>query len=163
MKMLRQLPKLLRFIPGTAQDVRAYFMTLQYWLAGSEENLGNMVRLLVGRYAAGARAELAGVVKAAAPIDYPDVGLYHPRAKHRIVERLDHLPAEGKNGRVGILLLRSYALSSNAAHYDGVIDALEARGLAGRSGIRQRPGSARGCPEVLHPVTARRPSMRSSR
>ena len=33
--MLRQLPKMLRFIPGTAQDVRAYFLTLQYWLAGS--------------------------------------------------------------------------------------------------------------------------------
>ena len=52
MKMLRQLPRLLRFIPGTAQDVRAYFMALQYCLAGSEENLANMVRMLVGRYAA---------------------------------------------------------------------------------------------------------------
>ena len=29
MKMLRRLPKILRFIPGTAQDVRAYFLTLQ--------------------------------------------------------------------------------------------------------------------------------------
>jgi magnesium chelatase subunit H len=27
MKMLRELPKLLRFIPGTAQDLRAYFLT----------------------------------------------------------------------------------------------------------------------------------------
>jgi magnesium chelatase subunit H len=35
--VLRQLPKILRFIPGTAQDVRAYFLTLQYWLAGSDE------------------------------------------------------------------------------------------------------------------------------
>ena len=33
MRMLRRLPKILRFIPGTAQDVRAYFLTLQYWLA----------------------------------------------------------------------------------------------------------------------------------
>ena len=33
MKVLRRLPKLLKFIPGTAQDVRAYFLTLQYWLA----------------------------------------------------------------------------------------------------------------------------------
>lgn len=30
MRLLRRLPKLLRFIPGTAQDVRAYFLTLQY-------------------------------------------------------------------------------------------------------------------------------------
>ncbi len=27
MEMLRQLPRILRFIPGTAQDVRAYFLT----------------------------------------------------------------------------------------------------------------------------------------
>ncbi len=49
MKMLRKLPKMLRFIPGTAQDVRAYFLALQYWLAGTEENLANMVRLLIDR------------------------------------------------------------------------------------------------------------------
>jgi hypothetical protein len=35
------LPKMLRFIPGTAQDVRAYFLTLQYWLAGSEQNIAH--------------------------------------------------------------------------------------------------------------------------
>ncbi|MFX8289512.1 DUF3479 domain-containing protein, partial [Acinetobacter baumannii] len=29
MKTLRMLPKILRYIPGTAQDVRAYFLTLQ--------------------------------------------------------------------------------------------------------------------------------------
>ena len=142
MKMLRQIPKLLRFIPGTAQDVRVYFMTLQYWLAGSEENLGSMVRLLVGRYAAGARAHLAGSLKVAPPVEYPEVGLYHPRAVNRIVQRVDQLPSLGPNGRVGVLLLRSYALSSNAAHYDGVIAALEAKGLqvipAFASGLDQR-------------------------
>ena len=142
MKMLRQLPKLLRFIPGTAQDVRAYFMALQYWLAGSEENLANMVRLLVGRYAAGGRAHLAGSLRAAPPVEYPEVGLYHPRAAGRIVDRIDQLPSAGPKGRVGVLLLRSYALSSNAAHYDGVISALEAEGLhvipAFASGLDQR-------------------------
>jgi magnesium chelatase subunit H len=35
MKMLRACPSCCRFIPGAAQDVRAYFLTLQYWLAGS--------------------------------------------------------------------------------------------------------------------------------
>ncbi len=53
LKMLRRLPQILRFIPGTAQDVRAYFLSLQYWLAGSDENFLNMVRYLVNRYAAG--------------------------------------------------------------------------------------------------------------
>ncbi len=142
MKMLRQIPKLLKFIPGTAQDVRAYFMALQYWLAGSEENLGGMLRLLVGRYAAGDRAHLSGSLRVTPRVDYPEVGLYHPHADGRIVERIEQLPSAGSNGRVGILLLRSYALSSNAAHYDGVISALEAKGLqvipAFASGLDQR-------------------------
>ena len=53
MKMLRRLPKILRFIPGKAQDLRAYFLTMQYYLSGSEDNLENLVRFLVDRYAAG--------------------------------------------------------------------------------------------------------------
>ncbi len=49
--MLRRIPKILRFIPGAAQDVRAYFLTLQYWLAGSDENVVSLVRFLFNRYA----------------------------------------------------------------------------------------------------------------
>ena len=86
------MPKLLRFIPGTAQDMRAYFLTLQYWLAGSEQNIANMVRLLVDRYADGPRRGLRGIVKAAAPVEYADIGVYHPRMKGRIAETADKLP-----------------------------------------------------------------------
>ena len=150
MKMLRQLPRLMRFIPGTAQDVRAYFLSLQYWLAGSEENLGNMVRLLIDRYASGPRLSLAGAQRAAAPAEYPDVGLYHPRAVGRIVERLEHLPPNngaGGAGTVGLIVMRSYVLAGNAAHYDGVIAALEAKGLrvipAFASGLDARPAVER--------------------
>ncbi|MCS6932915.1 MAG: magnesium chelatase subunit H [Acetobacteraceae bacterium] len=143
MRMLRQLPKLLRFIPGTAQDVRAYFLALQYWLAGSPDNLANLVRMLVGRYASGERAGLARVAKAAPPVEYPDVGLYHPRLPGRIAERAELLPAEGSSGRVGLLVMRSYVLAGNTGHYDGVIAALEARGLsvvpAFSAGLDQRP------------------------
>ncbi len=63
MAMLRRLPKILRFIPGTAQDMRAYFLTLQYWLAGSDDNMAHMVRFLVNRYASGERADLRGKVR----------------------------------------------------------------------------------------------------
>ena len=44
-------------------------------------------------------------------------------------EELDQLPANGTKGTVGVLVLRSYVLAGNAGHYDGVIAALEARGL----------------------------------
>jgi magnesium chelatase subunit H len=148
MKMLRQLPKLLRFIPGTAQDMRAYFLTLQYWLAGSEQNIANMVRLLVDRYADGPRRSLRGVAKAAPPVEYADIGVYHPRMKGRIADTAEKLPAiANEQGTVGVLLLRSYLLAGNSGHYDGVIAAFEARGLrvipAFASGLDQRPAIER--------------------
>ncbi|MBU8542856.1 MULTISPECIES: magnesium chelatase subunit H [Roseomonadaceae] len=143
MKMLRELPKLLRFIPGTAQDVRIYFLALQYWLAGSQANLANLVRLLVNRYAAGLRAGLVGTLKVAPPVEYPEVGLYHPRIPGQVTDRVAQLPARGTKGTVGLLIMRSYVLAGNAAHYDGVIAALEARGLnvvpAFASGLDNRP------------------------
>ncbi|MBI5128796.1 MAG: magnesium chelatase subunit H [Rhodopseudomonas palustris] len=149
MKMLRQLPKLLRFIPGTAQDMRAYFLTLQYWLAGSEANIANMVRLLVDRYASGPRKALRGVAKVEPPVEYADIGVYHPKMKGRIAESVDKLPAgpaDGK-GTVGVLLLRSYLLAGNSGHYDGMLEAFEAQGLrvvpVFASGLDQRPAIER--------------------
>ena len=145
MRMLRRLPKILRYIPGKAQDLRAYFLTLQYWLAGSEQNVADMARFLIGRYATGPRASLQGSVKAGDPITYPDVGLYHPKSKKRISESIEDLPtfATPGKGKVGVLLMRSYVLSGDAGHYDGVIAALEARGLdavpAFAAGLDARP------------------------
>ena len=53
--MLKRLPKILRFIPGSAQDVRAYFLAMQYWLAGSEDNIAHLVRFLAAKFADGPR------------------------------------------------------------------------------------------------------------
>jgi magnesium chelatase subunit H len=147
MKMLRRIPQFLRFIPGTAQDVRAYFLTLQYWLAGSEENILNMVRLLIARYAAGPRRGLQSLGDVAPPLEYPEVGVYHPRMKSRFSDTLEDLPSQSSKGTVGLLLLRSYLLAGNAGHYDGVIAALEARGLkvipAFAAGLDARPAIER--------------------
>jgi magnesium chelatase subunit H len=144
MKMLRRLPKILRFIPGTAQDVRAYFLTLQYWLAGSDENVVAMVRNLIDRYAAGERFYRRGITKAEAPLEYPETGVYYPGTQQRISESLRLLPrAEGREGTVGLVLLRSYLLGRDAAHYDGAIAAFEAAGLkvvpVFASGLDARP------------------------
>ncbi len=147
MKMLRRIPQLLRFIPGTAQDVRAYFMTLQYWLAGSDENIQHMIRFLVDRYAAGPREALRGAVKAHAPVHYPETGVYHPQMPGRVADSVARLPmvvAEADaRGTVGLLVLRSYLLAGNSKHYDGVIAAFEAKGLrvipAFASGLDSRP------------------------
>lgn len=144
MKMLRRLPKILRFIPGTAQDVRAYFLTLQYWLAGSDENVVAMVRALIDRYAAGERMYRRGITKAGAPLEYPETGVYYPHAPQRISESLRLLPAtKAREGTVGLILLRSYLLGRDCAHYDGAIAAFEAAGLkvvpVFASGLDARP------------------------
>jgi len=144
MAMLRRLPKILAFVPGTAQDVRAYFVTMQYWFAGSTENMVSLVRYLVDRYADGERRVLRGSLKAAAPVEYPEIGVYHPRLESRMAETVDALPThDGRNGTVGLVILRSYVLAGDAAHYDGVIDAFESRGIrvipAFANGLDARP------------------------
>ncbi|MDG1521161.1 MAG: cobaltochelatase subunit CobN [Yoonia sp.] len=127
MKMLRRLPKILKLIPGKSQDLRAWFLCMQYWLGGSDANTEQMVRFLLSRYAH--RADWRGT-HADDPIVYPDVGLYHPDLPdlHMTTDLAD-LPASDATTTVGILLLRSYILSGDTAHYDHVIRQFEARGM----------------------------------
>ena len=145
MAMLRRLPKLLRFIPGTAQDVRIFFLVMQYWLAGSQDNMSSMVQLLVQKYASGPRAALRDRARPQEVIEYPEVGVYHPKLKGGIGADAKALPGakDSTRPRVGLLLLRSYLLAGNSAHYDAVIQALESRGLnvipAFASGLDARP------------------------
>lgn len=156
MAMLRRLPKFLKFIPGTAQDLRCYFLAMSYWLSGSEVNIANMVRMLVNRYASGPRKAWRGTLKVAPPVEYPDVGLYHPSLPSRCTDSLEQLAkcrnasqrqtgnrSAAQRPRVGILLMRSYVLAGDCAHFDAVIDALETRGLepvpAFAAGLDARP------------------------
>ncbi|MBL0923031.1 MAG: magnesium chelatase subunit H [Sphingomonadaceae bacterium] len=144
MKMLRRLPKILRWIPGPAQDVRQYFLTLQYWLAGSDDNVIDMVRGLIDRYATGERAALKGKLPAQPPREYPEVGVYHPDMAGRLSENAAKLPTvKNAHGTVGVLMLRSYLLGKDTGHYDGMIEMLEAQGLrvipAFASGLDSRP------------------------
>ncbi len=128
MALLRRLPRILRFIPGKAQDLRAWFLTMQYWLGGSDDNVEAMVRFLVNRYAKNTSWKAAP--EAAAPVDYPDVGLYHPDLKERITTDPAKLPSpKAPVATVGLLMMRSYVLSSDTAHYDAVIRAFEAKGV----------------------------------
>jgi len=130
MAVLRRLPKLLKFVPGTAQDVRAYFLTMQYWLAASDDNVFDMIKALVDRYADGERRALRGKMKAVLPREYPEVGVYHPALPERMARTAGVLPRRrDAKGTIGLLMLRSYVLANDAGHYDGVIAALEARGL----------------------------------
>jgi magnesium chelatase subunit H len=130
MRTLRRLPKILRFVPGVAQDVRAYFVTMQYWLAGSEANIVNAVKFLIDRYAAGPRAHLRGTLSPQPPEEYPETGLYHPQMSPKVTDRAEALPKmPAGQPVVGLLVMRSYITAGDTGHYDGVIAALEAKGL----------------------------------
>lgn len=94
------------------------------------------MRFLVDRDAAGPRAGLRGLAAAAAPVEYPEVGVYHPRLESRCGGHMSEtpprpslVPAARARGRVGLLLLRSYLLAGNTRHYARVISALEVQGL----------------------------------
>lgn len=131
MAALRRVPKLLKYVPGTAQDVRAYYLMLQYWLAGSPENIANMLRYFVARYAKGDRAVGSATSSPIAPPrEYPETGLYHPDIDGCVTTELAALPSRAHaEGRVGVLVMRSYVLAGNTAHYDAVIRGFEAAGL----------------------------------
>jgi len=144
LKMLKRIPKILKYIPGTAQDLRTYFLTMQYWLAASDDNLSNLFRMLIERYLPEQLAASGVTIEAKPPKDYPEVGVYHPAMKQRISESVDDLPRmKGTRGTVGVLVMRSYILAGDTRHYDGVIGALEAQGLnvivAFAAGLDARP------------------------
>ncbi len=127
MRMLRRLPKILKYVPGKAQDLRAWFIVMQYWLGGSDDNMESMVRFLLSRYCK-INAWRGG--HAPAPIEYPEVGLYHPDLTEKITTELKRLPkVENPRVKIGLLLMRSYVLSSDNLHYDAVIRKFEAEGM----------------------------------
>lgn len=127
MKMLRRIPKILKLIPGKSQDLRAWFLSMQYWLGGSDDNIENMIRFLVSRYT---HVPAWRLIKAEAPVEYPEVGLYHPDLPdHGITTELAGLPQSGTGACIGLLMLRSYILAGDTAHYDHVIRSFEAQGI----------------------------------
>ncbi len=127
MKMLRRIPKILKLIPGKSQDLRAWFLSMQYWLGGSDTNIENMVRFLISRYT---HVTEWRRIKSAEPVEYPEVGLYHPDLPDlHITTNLADLKHKGNGPTVGLLMLRSYILAGDTAHYDHVIRTFEARGM----------------------------------
>ena len=127
MSILRKLPKILRFIPGKAQDVRSYFLTMLYWLGGSDDNVESMVVYLCEKYG---KIKAIGNKTAKPPVEYPETGIYYPSLRKRITTNIKDIPKQGKaNGTVGILVMRSYVLSGDTAHYDAVIKRLEENGI----------------------------------
>jgi len=142
LKLLRTLPKVLKYLPGDkAKDAKSFMMTFQYWLGGSPENLESMLLNLADNYVTGVvGTNVVAENDIVEPILLPDTGIWHPLAP-RVFEDVtdylqwynsEHAPAVGINPAaaptVGVILQKSHINTKDECHYISLIAELEARG-----------------------------------
>lgn len=142
LKLLRTLPKVLKYLPGDkAADAKSFMMSFQYWLGGSPENLEAFLLMLADNYVTGvAGKELVAESDIVEPILLPDKGIWHPLAPRVFEDATDylewynteHAPAAGIDAAtaptVGIILQKSHINTKDECHYVSMIAELEARG-----------------------------------
>ncbi|MBP1467874.1 magnesium chelatase subunit H [Candidatus Chloroploca sp. M-50] len=146
--VLRNLSKVLKLIPGKARDLYTYIVAHQYWTNSSPENVYRLVCLLIEAYVPGYKGKLPVLD----PVTYPDQALIHPDAPAPFATLEEYQKWRrslrgnkrvGEQGRVGILAMRTVALSGNTAHLDALVRALEVRGIEARmayaTGLDMRP------------------------
>lgn len=147
--VVRNLSKVLKHIPGKARDLHTYISAHQYWLNNSPENLRRLLCLLIERYVPNMKHHLP----VEDPLIYPDTALFHPDAPETFADLASYQKwqrsrRKGRTrataaGCVGILSLRTVALSGNTAHLDALTHALEARNIEVRmaysAGLDTRP------------------------
>ena len=59
------------------QDARIFVQSLQYWLAGTADNLENLLLNVAGAYVPALQGQDFAIVE---PQLFPDVGIWHPLA-----------------------------------------------------------------------------------
>ena len=142
LKLLRTLPNVLKYLPvEKAQDARNFMLSFQYWLGGSSDNLQNFFLMLADRYVftdkAIAGAPQAESLEHAAPITFPDVGIWHPMATQMFEDLKEYLnwyesrqdlPADLRDPLapcVGLVLQRTHLVTGDEAHYAAMVQELE--------------------------------------
>merc|ERR1719293_384565 len=144
LKLLRTLPKVLKFLPSDkAKDARTFMMSFQYWLGGSPENLESLLLMVGQDYVEPVRAALEGKEKVTVeePVLLPDKAIWHPVAPDIVFEtNADyfkwydevHCPEAGIDpataATVGIILQKSHINTKDDTHYVSLISELESRG-----------------------------------
>jgi magnesium chelatase subunit H len=137
LKLLRTLPKVLKYLPvEKAQDARNFMLSFQYWLGGNSENLENFLLMLADRYV----YKKAEGISYSEPIVYPDMGIWHPLAPTMFEDVKEYL--NWFNSRpdiaddlkdplapcVGLVLQRTHLVTQDDAHYVAIVQELEAMG-----------------------------------
>ncbi len=143
LKYVERLPGLLRFVPGAGRlrDIKNYLYLFSYFLQPTPANVRSMLLYAIKHYAEPSNAKLAKI-EIPPPETMPAVGLYHPdapeifktfeayRAWYERRARQAASPPLDPARTIGLLLMRPQIISQTKNHYDGLIRAIEAEGLA---------------------------------
>jgi len=144
LKLLRTLPKVLKFLPSDkAADARTFMMSFQYWLGGSPENLEALLLTVGQDYVADIKESMKGKAKIVAeePVLLPDKAIWHPVAPSIVFEtnekyfdwyNNEFCPDAGINPKtaptIGLILQKSHINTKDDTHYVSLISELESRG-----------------------------------
>jgi magnesium chelatase subunit H len=144
LKLLRTLPKVLKFLPSDkAADARTFMMSFQYWLGGSPENLESLLVMVGQDYVGPIKESMKGKKKVVAeePVLLPDKAIWHPVAPSIVFENSQKYfewynnvfcPDAGIDPKtaptVGIILQKSHINTKDDTHYVSLISELETRG-----------------------------------
>jgi len=144
LKLLRTLPKVLKFLPSDkAADARTFMMSFQYWLGGAPENLESMLVMLGQDYVGPVKDSMAGKEKVVAvePVLLPDKAIWHPVAPSIVFEsnkkyfdwyNNEFCPDAGIDPKtaptIGLVLQKSHINTKDDTHYVSLISELERRG-----------------------------------
>jgi|EP00550_Attheya_septentrionalis_P002627 magnesium chelatase subunit H len=144
LKLLRTLPKVLKFLPSDkAADARTFMMSFQYWLGGSPENLQSLLQMVAQDYVEPVKKFMVGKEKLVnvEPVLLPDKAIWHPVAPSIVFEtstayfewyNKEFCPDAGidpMNARtIGLILQKSHINTKDDTHYVSLISELESRG-----------------------------------
>jgi len=144
LKLLRTLPKVLKFLPSDkAADARTFMMSFQYWLGGSPENLESLLLMVGQDYVDPVKKAMEGKekVETEEPVLLPDKAIWHPVAPSIVFEsnqkyfdwyNNEFCPDAGIDPKtaptVGLVLQKSHINTKDDTHYVSLIAELESRG-----------------------------------
>ena len=144
LKLLRTLPKVLKFLPSDkAADARTFMMSFQYWLGGSPENIESLLTVVGQDYVKPIKDAMVGKqkVEAVEPVLLPDKAIWHPVAPSLVFENnesyfewynKEFCPDAGIDPAtaptIGIILQKSHINTKDDTHYVSLISELESRG-----------------------------------
>jgi magnesium chelatase subunit H len=141
LRYIERLPALLRVVPnaGRLRDAKNYLSLFCYFLQPTPANIRTMLLHALKHYASDERLDR---IELPPPESMPAVAVYHPDApalfESFAAYRDWHDERASKSGlakldadkTVGLLLMRPQIVSGAHAHYDALIRAVEAEGLA---------------------------------